>query len=90
MEKEIELYYLMRLTREFEDEVLKLYKQGKILGGVYCGYGQEAVSVGATYGLEKEDFTEVSVRRLSKAGKMTPEDFKKRFLYLSAEATPCQ
>lgn len=55
MEKDIELYYLMKLTREFEEEVLRLYKQGKIMGGVYCGYGQEAVSVGATYGLEKED-----------------------------------
>ena len=55
MEKDIELYYLMKLTREFEEEVLRLYKQGKIMGGVYCGYGQEAVSVGVTYGLEKED-----------------------------------
>jgi pyruvate dehydrogenase E1 component alpha subunit len=56
VERDIEIYYFMRLTREFEEEVLRLYKQGKILGGVYCGYGQEAVSVGTTYGLEKGDF----------------------------------
>lgn len=41
------LYY-MTLMREVEDRIeRKLYRQGKILGGVYVGRGQEAISVGA-------------------------------------------
>jgi len=51
-----ELYYFMRLTREFEDRVSKLHLQGKILGGVYSGKGQEAIVVGACYGLKPSDF----------------------------------
>jgi pyruvate dehydrogenase E1 component alpha subunit len=41
------LYY-MELMREVEDRIeRKLYRQGKILGGVYVGRGQEAISVGS-------------------------------------------
>jgi TPP-dependent pyruvate/acetoin dehydrogenase alpha subunit len=41
------LYYMM-LTREMEDRIeRKLYRQGKILGGVYVSRGQEAISVGS-------------------------------------------
>lgn len=41
------LYYMM-LTRELEDRIeRKLYRQGKILGGVYVGRGQEAIGVGS-------------------------------------------
>ena len=33
--------------REIEDRIeRKLYRQGKILGGVYVGRGQEAIPVG--------------------------------------------
>jgi pyruvate dehydrogenase E1 component alpha subunit len=41
------LYY-MSLMRELEDRIeRKLYRQGKVLGGVYVGRGQEAISTGA-------------------------------------------
>jgi TPP-dependent pyruvate/acetoin dehydrogenase alpha subunit len=40
------LYYMV-LMREVEDRIeRKLYRQGKILGGVYVGRGQEAIPVG--------------------------------------------
>src|SRR6516164_3514611 len=40
------LYY-MALMRETEDRIeRKLYRQGKIVGGVYVGRGQEAIPVG--------------------------------------------
>ena len=40
------LYY-MTLMREVEDRIeRKLYRQGKIVGGVYVGRGQEAIPVG--------------------------------------------
>jgi len=56
MEQDLELYYYLRLVREFEDRLSKMHHQGRIPGGVYSGLGQEAVTVGATYGLKKEDF----------------------------------
>ena len=41
------LYYMV-LMREVEDRIeRKLYRQGKILGGVYVGRGQEAIPVGS-------------------------------------------
>jgi len=41
------LYY-MSLMRETEDRIeRKLYRQGKIVGGVYVGRGQEAIPVGS-------------------------------------------
>src|SRR5579862_6052658 len=41
------LYY-MSLMRELEDRIeRKLYRQGKIVGGVYVGRGQEAIPVGS-------------------------------------------
>ncbi len=51
-----QLYYYMKLTRDFEDRVSKLHRQGKVLGGVYSGMGQEAIAVGVCYGLRREDF----------------------------------
>ena len=36
--------YFMTLMREVEDRIeRKLYRQGKVLGGVYVGRGQEAI-----------------------------------------------
>jgi pyruvate dehydrogenase E1 component alpha subunit len=39
--------HFMKMMREVEDRIeRKLYRQGKILGGVYVGRGQEAIPVG--------------------------------------------
>jgi TPP-dependent pyruvate/acetoin dehydrogenase alpha subunit len=56
MDQYLELYYYLRLVREFEDRLSKMHHQGRIPGGVYSGLGQEAVVVGCVYGLQKEDF----------------------------------
>lgn len=49
------LYY-MHLMREVEDRIeRKLYRQGKIVGGVYVGRGQEAISVGTALLAGPED-----------------------------------
>ncbi|MBI4547361.1 MAG: thiamine pyrophosphate-dependent dehydrogenase E1 component subunit alpha [Ignavibacteriae bacterium] len=52
----LKLYYYMRLMREFEDTVLRLYQQGKIVGGAYSGNGNEATAVGSAYALQKDDY----------------------------------
>ncbi len=49
------LYY-MKMMREMEDRIeRKLYRQGKIVGGVYVGRGQEAIPVGVGLLAEPED-----------------------------------
>lgn len=49
------LYYLF-LQREVEERIeRKLYRQGKILGGVYVGRGQEAICVGSGLVAEPQD-----------------------------------
>src|SRR5215471_7380887 len=46
----------MQLMREVEDRIeRKLYKQGKVLGGVYVGRGQEAIPVGSALLAEPDD-----------------------------------
>lgn len=52
----LRLYYYMRLTREFEESILRLYRQGKIVGGAYTGNGNEATAVGSAFALEKTDY----------------------------------
>src|ERR1017187_2899639 len=49
------LYYML-LMREVEDRIeRKLYRQGKIVGGVYVGRGQEAIPVGTALVAEPGD-----------------------------------
>src|SRR5216117_2062654 len=49
------LHY-MKMMREVEDRIeRKLYRQGKIVGGVYVGRGQEAIPVGVGLLAEPED-----------------------------------
>ncbi len=49
-------HYYMFLMREVEERIeRKLYRQGKIVGGVYVGRGQEAISTGAALAADPED-----------------------------------
>jgi len=49
------LHYMV-MMREIEDRIeRKLYRQGKILGGVYVGRGQEAIPVGTALLAEPQD-----------------------------------
>ena len=49
------LYYML-LMREVEDRIeRKLYRQGKVVGGVYVGRGQEAIPVGSALVARAED-----------------------------------
>lgn len=55
-EQRIRLYYYMRLTRECESTIMRLYRQGKIVGGAYTGAGNEATAVGSAAALEARDY----------------------------------
>ena len=49
----LELYYFMRLTRSLEERLTNLYRQGKVIGGLFRSLGQEADSVGSAYALDR-------------------------------------
>ena len=49
------MYYYLRLTRTLEDRITALYRQGRIVGGVYTSHGMEAISVGYAFALEPDD-----------------------------------
>jgi pyruvate dehydrogenase E1 component alpha subunit len=52
----LDMLYYMKLTRELEYRIeRKLYRQGKIVGGVYVGRGQEAIAVGSCIDLRQDD-----------------------------------
>src|SRR5215468_2456383 len=52
----LDMLYYMQLARELEFRIeRKLYRQGKIVGGVYVGRGQEAIAVGSCIDLRQDD-----------------------------------
>jgi len=63
-EQYLDLYYYMRLNRAVEDTMVKLFRQNKIVGGLYSSLGQEAVSVGSAYALEKKDWLAPMIRNI--------------------------
>ena len=63
-EQKLELYRFMRLNRVVEERLVNLYRQGKVVGGLYRSLGQEATSVGTAYALQKGDIVGPLIRNL--------------------------
>ena len=63
-ERQLELYRWLKLNRLVEDRLTNLYRQGKVVGGLYSSKGQEAISVGSAYALEPGDFVGPLIRNL--------------------------
>ena len=59
-----EIYYWLQLNRTLEERLVKLYRTGKVVGGVYTSRGQEAISVGTACALEKDDLLAPMIRNL--------------------------
>jgi len=60
----LDLYYYMRLNRAVEETMVKLFRQNKIVGGLYSSLGQEAISIGTCYALEKKDWIAPMIRNI--------------------------
>jgi TPP-dependent pyruvate/acetoin dehydrogenase alpha subunit len=63
-QQHLDLYYYMRLNRSVEDTMVKLFRQNKIVGGLYSSLGQEAISVGTAFALEKKDWLAPMIRNI--------------------------
>src|SRR5882762_8712404 len=48
-----EIYYYLRLTRTLEERLVALYRQSKVIGGLFRSLGQEGESVASAYALER-------------------------------------
>ena len=51
----LNMYFYLRLTRSLEDRISALYRQGRIVGGVYTSHGMEAIAVGYASALQPDD-----------------------------------
>jgi TPP-dependent pyruvate/acetoin dehydrogenase alpha subunit len=63
-EQMLELYRCLKLTRLVEERIVNLYRQTKVVGGVFRSLGQEATAVGSAYALRPDDFITPIIRDL--------------------------
>ena len=58
------LYRHMRMTRTLEERLVALYRQAKVVGGLFRSLGQEADSVGSAFALERRDIMSPLIRNM--------------------------
>jgi TPP-dependent pyruvate/acetoin dehydrogenase alpha subunit len=63
-EQRMALYRWMRLTRTLEERLVVLYRQSKLVGGLFRSLGQEADAVGSAFALQPEDVLSPLIRNL--------------------------
>jgi len=63
-EQMLELYRYLKLTRLFEERLVNLARQTKVVGGVFRSLGQEATAVGSAFALGPRDFVTPLIRDL--------------------------
>jgi TPP-dependent pyruvate/acetoin dehydrogenase alpha subunit len=51
----LEMYYFARLARDIEERLVILFRQSKVVGGLYRSLGQEGESVATAYALRRSD-----------------------------------
>jgi TPP-dependent pyruvate/acetoin dehydrogenase alpha subunit len=77
-QQQLDLYYFMQLNRQLEDRMVRLFRQNKIVGGLYSSLGQEAISVGTAFALEKRDWLAPMIRNI---GALLVKGFKPRDIF---------
>jgi TPP-dependent pyruvate/acetoin dehydrogenase alpha subunit len=63
-EQLLQLYWYMRLTRTLEERLVALYRQTKVVGGLFRSLGQEADAVGSAFALARGDMLSPLIRNL--------------------------
>ena len=78
-EQHLELYYYMKLNRVLEDRLVILFRQNKVVGGLYSSLGQEATSVGTAYALEQHDWMAPMIRNV---GSLLVKGYRPRDIFM--------
>jgi pyruvate dehydrogenase E1 component alpha subunit/2-oxoisovalerate dehydrogenase E1 component alpha subunit len=84
----LELYYYMKLNRTLEELLVRLFRQNKVVGGLYSSLGQEATSVGTAYALEPRDWIAPMIRNV---GALLVKGYKPRDIltqYMARHTSP--
>lgn len=63
-EQHLALYRHMRMTRTLEERLVALYRQTKVVGGLFRSLGQEADAVGSAFALERRDIMSPLIRNM--------------------------
>ncbi len=58
------MYYFLRLTRALDERAHVLQQQNKVVGGLFSNQGQEAISIGSAFALEKRDYVAPMIRNI--------------------------
>jgi pyruvate dehydrogenase E1 component alpha subunit/2-oxoisovalerate dehydrogenase E1 component alpha subunit len=61
-EQYLNFYYYMRMTRSLEERLTILFRQNKVVGGLYRSLGQEATAVGSASALRDGDVISPLIR----------------------------
>ncbi len=77
-EQQLELYYYMQLNRALEEQLVRLFRQNKVVGGLYSSLGQEATSVGTAYALTPPDWIAPMIRNV---GGLLVKGYKPRDIF---------
>src|SRR5712675_1179244 len=59
---QLEMYFFLRLTRALDERAQILYRQNKVVGGLFSSLGQEAISIGSAFALAKGDYVGPMIR----------------------------
>lgn len=87
-DQHLDLYYYMKLNRALDEQLVRLFRQNVVVGGLYSNLGQEATSVGTAYALEKRDWIAPMIRNV---GGLLVKGYKPRDIlmqYMARQDSP--
>lgn len=87
----LEIYRYLRLTRTLEERLTALYRQSKVIGGLFRSLGQEGESVASAYALERgrnRDFLSPLIRNLGSLLVMGGKPIQILRQYMAKELSP--
>ncbi len=63
-QQHLDMYYYMVLNRGVEDQMVRMFRQNKILSGIYQSLGQESISIGNAFALQPNDWLAPMIRNI--------------------------
>jgi TPP-dependent pyruvate/acetoin dehydrogenase alpha subunit len=78
-DQRLEMYYFARLARDIEERLVTLFRQSKVVGGLYRSLGQEGESVATAYALQPTDAILPLIRNM---GALTTMGVRPREIFL--------
>lgn len=85
------MYRYLRLTRTLEERLTALYRQTKVIGGLFRSLGQEGESVASAYALQRgrhQDFLSPLIRNLGSLLVMGAQPIQILRQYMAKEQSP--